>query len=63
MFESTEIIGYNQYERALSLMNDESGLSEVTGPIDFRHSFVTMPELNVTLSDGTVKKLCSAAMV
>lgn len=35
---------------------------EVSGVIDYRHSFVKFSTLNVTLSDGTVKTLCSPAM-
>jgi len=61
MFESTQIIGDKQFQFALELMKDSSS-SEVVGPIDYRHSFVKMSSLNVTLSDGKVKTLCSPAM-
>ena len=60
MVESTQIIGGKQYEFAKQLM--ETATEEVTGPVDFRHSFVNMPQLNVTLADGAVKQLCSPSM-
>lgn len=63
MFESTQIIGDKQFRFALDLMNYNSNKPEsISGPIDYRHSFVKMSTLNVTLSDGTSKKLCSPAM-
>lgn len=60
MFESTQIIGDKQYQHAKKLM--DTATEEVTGPVDFRHSFVDMSRLNVTTTDGTVAQLCSPAM-
>jgi neutral ceramidase len=60
MFESTEIIGANQYNHAVNLM--AKAREEITGPVDFRHSFVDFPNLNVTLSDKSTVTLCHAAM-
>lgn len=60
MVESTQIIGNKQYEFARKLMDEAT--EEVTGPVDFRHSFVNMPLLNVTLSSGESTQLCSPSM-
>lgn len=60
MFESTQIIGNKQYEFAKQLM--ETATEEIVGPIDYRHSFVDMSALNVTLSNGDSTKLCDPAM-
>jgi neutral ceramidase len=60
MFESTRIIGQQQADFARTLM-DEAKI-EISGPIDYRHSYVYMPTLNVTLADGSVKSLCTASM-
>lgn len=60
MFESTEIIGRQQFDHATSLL--ESPGVEITGPVDFRHSFVDMPSLKVKLEDGSTTQLCESAM-
>jgi neutral ceramidase len=60
MFESTQIIGGKQYNFAKQLM--DSATEVVTGPIDYRHSFVEMPALNVTRADGSTVQLCKPAM-
>lgn len=60
MFESTQIIGDKQYQFAKQLMAQAT--EEVTGPIDYRHSFVDMSTLNVTLSSGDQVTLCTPAM-
>jgi neutral ceramidase len=60
MFESTQIIGNNQYEHAIKLMNEAK--EEITGPIDFRHSWLDMPSVNVKLDDGSNVNLCRPAM-
>lgn len=49
-------------KRNLEKVRRSGAEEEVSGVIDFRHSFVRMSTLNVTLSDGTVKELCSPAM-
>jgi len=60
MFESTEIIGRNQYEHAVELM--EAANQEVTGPVDYRLSYLDMPKLEVALPDGSTTTLCRAAL-
>lgn len=60
MFESTQIIGEKQYEHARRLM--EGAAEEITGPVDFRHSFVDFPSLNVTLPDSSSTTLCRPSM-
>jgi neutral ceramidase len=60
MFESTKIIGENQYNHALKLM--DAAKEEITGPVGYRHTFVDFPNLNVTLSDNSQVQLCQAAM-
>lgn len=63
MVESTQIIGDKQFKFARGLMDaTTASVEEVSGPIDYRHSFVRMTSLNVTTADGTVKTLCSPAM-
>ncbi|KAJ1416554.1 Neutral/alkaline nonlysosomal ceramidase, partial [Ochromonadaceae sp. CCMP2298] len=59
MFQSTQIIGDKQFQHAVGLM--DAG-EEVSGKIDYRHSWVKMSELNVTLGDGSSVQLCSPAM-
>ncbi|CAG5114790.1 unnamed protein product, partial [Candidula unifasciata] len=60
MFESTQIIGSNQFHEALNLYNSAS--FKLSGPVDFRHSYVDMPRQNVTLPDGSKAQLCKPAM-
>lgn len=60
MFESTQIIGDKQYQFAKKLMSDAT--ETISGPIDYRHSWVDMSRLNVSLSSGEVKQLCKPAM-
>mmetsp|Transcript_2818 Transcript_2818/g.3022 ORF Transcript_2818/g.3022 Transcript_2818/m.3022 type:complete len:734 (+) Transcript_2818:50-2251(+) len=60
MFESTQIIGDKQYQFAKQLMT--TATEQVTGPIDYRHSWVQFPFLNVTTSSGKQVTLCSAAV-
>lgn len=64
MFESTRIIGDQQYKHALGLMDEAT--EAIAGIVDFRQSFVTMPGLNVTVTSSTgettTSSLCSPAM-
>jgi neutral ceramidase len=64
MTESAQIIGQKQADFAFKLMGRQEGLGadRVSGPVDFRHTYVHFPTLNVTTADGTVKELCSPAM-
>lgn len=60
MFESTEIIGRRQYDRAMKLFRNAK--VKLEGRIDSRHSFVDMSSLNVTLENGNVVRTCPAAL-
>ena len=64
MKESATIIATNQYEHAKTLMADAT--EEISGPVDFRHSFLDMPNLKLTVpsDDGTLEtvNLCPAAL-
>jgi len=60
MTESCKIIGDKQYQMAKSLI--EGATEDISGPIDYRHTFVDMSKLNVTLSSGETVTLCSPAM-
>lgn len=59
MYESTEIIGRRQYNKALELMQHKN---VVQGPVRSRHSFVQLSHRNVTLSNGTIVHTCPAAL-
>lgn len=59
-FESTDIIGTKQYEKAMELY--KAATKEITGPIDYRHSFVEMHDLPIKLEDGTEVKGCGPAL-
>lgn len=59
-FESTDIIAKKQFEMAVELY--ESATQEISGPIDFRHSFVQMHGLPIKLENGTIVKGCGAAL-
>jgi len=60
MVESTQIIGNNQYQFAKKLMSQPA--TALSGPVDFRHSFVNFEELEVQLSNGQKTTLCRPAM-
>lgn len=60
MVESTQIIGDKQYKFAKKLM--ETATEDITGPVDYRHTFVDMRQVNITDSKGVKKQLCSPAM-
>jgi len=59
-FESTDKIAQMQVDKAMELFN--AATEEVTGPIDFRQSWVSMDGLPITLENGTVVYGCSAAL-
>lgn len=66
MFQSTQIIGDKQYQHALNLMKQAEQSADETAVVgsivDFRHSFVDMSTLSVTLEDGRTVTLCAPAM-
>ena len=62
MFESTQIIGRKQYNKAKQLF--DSATEELVGPIDYRLKYVDMTDLDVTLANGTkviflLSKICN----
>lgn len=59
MFDSVKIIGKKQYDHAMNLY--QAATKELTGSIDYRHSFVNFDGLSVKLKDGTEVSTCSAA--
>ena len=61
MFESTEIIGRKQFEHGLKLFQDTRS-DRLSGEVSFRHSFIDMSNMSVTLNNGTVVKTCPAAL-
>jgi len=62
MFESCEIIGRQQFEKAVELYAEPG--SPVGSTVDFIHTFVKMPGLNVSdpNTGAPLGNLCSAAM-
>ena len=63
MTESTQIIGQKQADFAFKLMGlqEGQGADKMSGPVDYRHTYVHFPTLNVTI-DGTLTELCTPAM-
>eukprot|EP01112_Ceratiomyxa_fruticulosa_P007736 TRINITY_DN2003_c0_g1_i1.p1 TRINITY_DN2003_c0_g1~~TRINITY_DN2003_c0_g1_i1.p1 ORF type:complete len:722 (-),score=137.75 TRINITY_DN2003_c0_g1_i1:121-2286(-) len=65
MFESTQIIGNNQFQKALGLYEDTDNAVSLSGPIQFRHTFLNMTDItvngNFTIS-GQNEQTCRAAM-
>ncbi|PTL80075.1 neutral/alkaline non-lysosomal ceramidase N-terminal domain-containing protein [Vitiosangium sp. GDMCC 1.1324] len=61
-FESTEISGRKQYERAASLYS--SATTPLTGGVDYRHVYVKMDDVEVRpgFADGTARHTCPAAI-
>lgn len=61
IFESTKIIGSKQFEHAMKLKN--AATTPIDGSIvDFRHSFINMNDLSVTMEDGSTAKTCHASL-
>ena len=60
MFESTEIIGRMQFDQALELMGKSA--TRIEGRVSFRHSFLDMANLTVTLPNGNTTRTCPAAL-
>lgn len=61
MLESTEMIGRNQYEKAVHLYQNVDG-KLLDGDVAFRHSFIDMSNRSVTLDNGDVVHTCPAAL-
>lgn len=47
MFESTKIIGYKQYARALELFRDQKNQIRISGPVNFIHEHIDMTNQHV----------------
>ena len=65
MFQSCEMIATYQFETAMNLYKNVSGSTLISGPIDYRHSYVNMQEVTVTpefSSTGVEAKTCLAAL-
>jgi len=62
MFESTEIIGRRQYDKAVGLIRQEDLTSLLHGTVRSRHSFVDLSNCNVTLPNETIVQTCPAAL-
>ncbi|RDX63063.1 Neutral ceramidase 1, partial [Mucuna pruriens] len=62
-FESTRIIGERQFRKAVDLF--KAADEEIEGEVDFRHAYIDLSQLEVTISDqgaSEVVKTCPAAM-
>ncbi|KAJ3064800.1 hypothetical protein HDU98_011829 [Podochytrium sp. JEL0797] len=60
-FYSAEYIGRLQYEQAKRITDFERGVV-VKGPIEFRHAWVDMSDVDVELPGGSRAKTCTPAM-
>lgn len=61
-FASTQILGHRQYLKAKEILKDRSRSTTTTGPIIFKHAWVDMTNVKVTLPDGSTIKTCPPAM-
>lgn len=59
MFDSTRIIGEKQFDLGKTLYKSAS--KKLTGPVEYRHTFLNMSGLPVTIN-GTVHHTCKSAM-
>ena len=62
MFESTEIIGRRQYDKAIEQIQQKDATSLLHGTIRSTHSFVNLSLRNVTLPNQTIVHTCPAAL-
>lgn len=61
MFESTDIIGTKQFQKAAGMFNGP-WRDLVTGPVSFGHQYVDMSQVEVTLSNGSKATTCKPAL-
>jgi neutral ceramidase len=62
-FESTQIIGQKQFQKALELYN--TATTELSGPVDYIHTFIDMSNVTVSAewsTTGQIEKTCTAAL-
>ncbi|XP_022765982.1 neutral ceramidase-like [Durio zibethinus] len=57
---STKIIGERQFQKAAELFNSAS--NQLSGKIDYRHTYLNFTNIEVELDDNTVVKTCPAAL-
>ncbi|KAL8593139.1 hypothetical protein ACOMHN_009794 [Nucella lapillus] len=62
MFESTKIIGRNQFNKAMDLFTAVNKSMKLSGPLEFRHTYVDMTNVEVQLNSTTKVKTCKPAM-
>ncbi|XP_070538885.1 putative neutral ceramidase C [Ptychodera flava] len=60
IFESTEIIGFRQYKKAMDLYFEAT--FALSGKVDFRHQYVNMSDYEVQLPEGGTTKTCLPAL-
>lgn len=60
MFESTKIIGANQFHKAEELF--DSAVIPLSGPVKFVHQYIDMTNVQVKLNDTTNATTCKPAM-
>ena len=60
MFDSTRIIAENQYKKAWDLYRTAS--TKLSGPVDFRHTYVDMSKVVVQVNATTKAMTCKPAM-
>ncbi|KAJ8318838.1 hypothetical protein KUTeg_003929 [Tegillarca granosa] len=61
MFDSTRIIANNQLKKAMDMFKSE-GFTQLTGPVDFRHTYVNMTDVEVQVNSTYKTKTCKTAM-
>ncbi|XVE69646.1 hypothetical protein DITRI_Ditri10aG0006900 [Diplodiscus trichospermus] len=57
---STKIIGERQFQKAVELLN--SATKQLSGKIDYRHTYLNFSNIEVELNENTVVKTCPAAL-
>jgi len=62
--ERTHLIGQRQHDRALALLEEADAEAELSGPLDYRHAWVEMPQLTVRdrYTGQGDQQLCRAAL-
>ncbi|KAK7111468.1 neutral ceramidase B-like [Littorina saxatilis] len=60
MFESTKMIGTNQFNKALELFSGAG--KKLSGPVAFKHTYVDMTNVEVPVNATTKVKTCKPAM-
>ncbi|KAJ3327227.1 hypothetical protein HDU76_012178 [Blyttiomyces sp. JEL0837] len=61
-FYTTKVIGQRQYLKAVEIANQTPNTSTTSGPIIYKHAWVDMTNIQVTLPDNTVGSTCLPSM-